>query len=131
MFDINILLDKLLLSLKTIKPMYCRELDDPRIDTYYISINQNYYMALNGLCDECDSVKIYNDNNIKYNIMTYQGLENFVNNEEPWDDTKHNIVFELELKTFNVNINRNKNEQMNDLVLLLTNTVKSIVHFSI
>ena len=121
MYNINDLLDRILFKLESIKPLYCRQLDDPRIDTYYISINQNYYMVLYGVCDECDSIVIYNNNNIKYNIMTIEGIENFVNNYDEVMDATCNIIFELELDTFNGNIN--------DLILLLTNSVKNIVPF--
>ena len=121
LFDINTLLDKILFELKIFYPVYCREMDDPRIDTYYISINQNNYMVLYGSCDKCDSVCIFNNNNIKYNIMTTQGIEEFVNKYDKLIDETCNIIFELELDTFNGNIN--------DLLLLLTNSVKQIVPF--
>ncbi len=77
-FYINTLLDKILFELKTLNPIYCREMDDPRIDIYYISINKHNYMVLYGSYGECVSVVIYNNNNIKYDIMTTQGIENFV-----------------------------------------------------
>lgn len=121
MYYINDLLDRILFKLKTINPLYCRQLDDPRIDIYYISINKNYYMVLYGVCGECDRVVIYNNNNIKYNIMTTQGIENFVNNYDEVTDATRNIVFELKLDIFNGNIN--------DLILFLTNSVKNIVPF--
>ncbi len=122
MYYINDLLDKILFKLKSITPLYCRQLDDPRIDTYYISLNQNYYMVLYGVCGECDNVIIYNNNNIKYNIMTTEGIEKFVNNyDEVMDTDDDNIIFELKLDTFNGNIN--------DLILLLTNLVKNIIAF--
>ena len=104
MYCINDLLDRMLINLEPFKPLYYRQLDDPRIDTYYISINNNYYMVLYGICDECDSVKIYNDNNIKYDIKTTQGIKNFVNNYDEVTDSTCNIVFELELDSFNGNI---------------------------
>ena len=120
-FNINTLIEKILFELKTLNPKCCRSMDDPRIDTYYISINQHNYMVLYGVCDECDSIVIYNNNDIKYDIMTIEGIENFVNKYEPNDDDDCNIIFELELDTFNGNIT--------DLVLLLTNSVKQIVSF--
>lgn len=120
-FSINDLLDKILVELKIFNPKYCRELDDPRIDTYYISINQNNYIVLKGGCSECDSIYIYNNNNIKYNIMTTHGIENYVNkSDDPICDTR-DIIFELKLNTFNGNIN--------DLILFLTNSVKKIIPF--
>ena len=121
MYNINDLLDRILFNLESIKPLYCRQLDDPRIDIYYIPINQNYYMVLYGAYDECYSIVIYNNNNIKYNIITIEGLENFVNNYDEVMDATCNIIFELELDTFNGNIN--------DLILLLTNSVKNVVPF--
>jgi len=117
-FNINTLLNKMLFELKIFNPKYCRQFDDPRIDSYYISINQHNYMVLNGICDECDNIIIYNNNNINHNIMTTRGIENFVNKDEIIDDTSI-VIFELELDTFNGNIN--------DLIILLTNLVKKIV----
>lgn len=121
MYCINDLLDRMLINLKPLKPLYYRQLDDPRIDTYYISINNNYYMVLYGICDKCDSVAILNNNNIKYDIKTMQGIELFVENYDEVTDATCNVVFELELNTFNGN--------MNDLILFLTNSVKNIVPF--
>lgn len=119
MYNINVLLDRMLLELKSFNPVYCRQLDDPRIDHYYISINQNYYMVLYGVCGECDSVEIHNNNNNKCNIMTIQGIDNFVNK---CDGPMYNkIIFEMELDFFNGN--------MDDLILYLTNSVKQIVPF--
>ncbi len=69
-FDINNLLDKSLIELKIFNPKYCRQLDDPRIDTLYISINQHNYIVLYGVCGECDTIVIYNNKNTKYNIIT-------------------------------------------------------------
>ncbi len=120
-FLINNLLDKLLFKLRTLNPKYYRELDDNRIDTYYISLNSHNFMVLYGLCGECDSIAIYNNNNINYNIMTTQGIENFVNNYNEQIDNTSNIIFELELDTFNGSIN--------DLLLLLTNSVNNIILF--
>ena len=101
-------------KIESINPLYCRQFDDPRIDIYYISINQHNYMVLYGSCDYCDSIVIYNNNNINNNnIMTIQGINIFVNNYH--DDDMGNIIFELELNTFNGNID--------DLILLLINSV--------
>lgn len=119
-FFINDLLDDLLFRLRTLKPKYCRQFDDPRIDTLYISINPHNFIVLSGVCDECDSITIYNNNNIKYDIMTDQGIENFVNHDES-RDTIGNIIFELELDTFDGTIN--------DLLLVLTNAIKEIVPY--
>ncbi len=124
-FNINTftLADEILFKLKILKPAYYRVMDDPRIDTYYISLNQNNYIVLYGdrECSECDYICIYNNNNIKYNIMTTQGIENFVNNYDKQIDDINNIIFELKLNTFDGN--------MNDLILLLTNSIKQIVPF--
>jgi hypothetical protein len=75
-------------------------------------------MVLYGACNECYSIVIYNNNNIKYNIMTTNGIENFVNKYYNEDDNG-NIIFELELDTFDGNIN--------DLILLIINSVKNII----
>ena len=120
-FDINVLLDKLLIALKPLNPAYCRQDDDPRIDTYCISINQCTYMILDGICDGCDTVAIPNCPNIQYDIMTAQGIEDFINNC-PQNDN-FNVIFELELDTYA--------GSMKELVLLLTNEVKQIVPFYI
>ena len=116
-FDINTLLDKILFELKN--PLYCRQLDDPRIDTYYISINQSNFIVLYGVCGECDGIIIYNKNNIKYNIMTPLGIDKFVNTYEPFDYENMSKIFELKLDSFNGNLN--------DVILHLTNEVKNIV----
>lgn len=120
-FLINDLLDKMLVELKIFNPQYYRELDDPRIDTYYISINQHYYIVLYGVCEECDDIAIINNNNIKYNIMTAHGLENYVKHNYNCDNETGNIIFELELDTFNGN--------MDDLIIFLTNSIKKFIPF--
>lgn len=120
-FLIDNLLDKILVELKIFNPKYCRDLDDPHIDAYYISINQCNYIVLQGVFEECDSIAIYNNNNIKYNIMTTHGIENYVNHNDDLYYDMGNIIFELKLDTFNGN--------MNDLILFLTNSVKSIIPF--
>lgn len=120
-FNINNLLDKILFEINPLNPIFCREWDDPRIDTYYISINENNYIVLDGVCEQCDNIAIYNNNNLKYNIMTRQGLNNFVNKYGEQMDDSCNIIFELDLNNFNGNIN--------DLILILTNTIKKIVSF--
>ena len=114
-FHMDALLDKILFELKTLNPKYYREMDDPRIDTYYISINQNNYIVLSGIYGECDCVSIYNNNNIKYDIMTQQGINDYLNKYDEEMDDMCNIIFELKLDTFNGNIN--------DLILLLRNSL--------
>ena len=121
MYNILDLRDGILLKLRSIKPVYYRQNDDPRIDTWYISLNKNYYMVLYGICDECDSVVIYNNNNIKYNIMTLEGIENFVKNYDEEMHSTSNTILDLDLDTYNGDIN--------DLILFLTNSVKNIVPF--
>lgn len=124
--DINDLLEKMLFELNTLNPKWCREFDDPRIDNYYISLSPRNYMILSGYGDKCDFVGIYKDNNIKYDIMTEQGIENYVNYNDARNDEvtePDNIIFELELDDGEFN------ESMDDLVLLLTKLVKGIVPF--
>ena len=53
--------------------------------------------------------------------MTTQGIEQLTNKYDQPMDNMCNIIFELELDTFNGDIN--------DLILLLTNYVKQIVPF--
>lgn len=120
-FNINNLLDKILFEFKTLNPKYSRQLDDPRIDTYYISINKNNFIVLCGICDECDHISICNNNNINHNIMTTHGLDMFVNqeNQENIDDT-NNVIFEIELDTFNGNID--------NLILLVKNSIQKIIN---
>lgn len=117
-FCINTLLDKIIAELNIFNPKWCRKLDDPRIDTYYISINQNNYIVLSGYCGGCDNIYIYNNDNIKYDIMTTHGINNYVNTYGEQIDMG-NIIFELKLDTFNGN--------MKDLLLFLTNSVKEII----
>jgi hypothetical protein len=124
--DINELFDKMCFELNPLTPKWCRQLDDTRIDTYYISINPHNYIILSGCGDECDFVGIYKHNNIKYDIMTQQGIEDYANyNDEKNDGMTEpdNIIFELELDDDEFN------ESMDDLVLLLTKLVKGIVPF--
>jgi hypothetical protein len=149
-FDINTLLDKILFELKILNPLYCRQPDDPRIDTYYISINQHNYIILYGTCDECDNIIIYNNNNINHDIMTTQGIKNFVYiDENIIDDISGNIINDDNINDENIideniddNINDDKDEKvifeleldtfegnMDDLILLIKNTVKKIVPF--
>lgn len=116
MYYIHDVLERLLVNLETLHPFYCRQFDDPRIDTYYISIHPHYYMVLHGVCDECDSIAIYNNLNGTYDLRTKQGLEQFVNQEMNATDT---LMFEWTLDTFHGNIN--------ELLVFVTNAVKHIV----
>ncbi len=105
-FDINQLLDKILVELKIFNPIYCRQYEDPRIDTYYIAINHHNYIILYG---DCDAIIMYNNKNINYNLMTKEGLTNFVNNNDEINDMS-DIVFEIKLEKFN---------NINDIILLI------------
>ena len=101
MFNINTLLDKILFELKIFNPIYCRVFDDPRIDTYFISVNQNNYIVLYGGCDECEQIVMYNNNNMKHNLMTTKGLEIFANEDTKEDEDE--AIFDFELDTFDGN----------------------------
>lgn len=124
--NINVLLKKLLVELEIYNPKYTKEFDDPAIDTYYISINQYNYIVLYGSFEVCHSIAIYNKNDNKYNIMTTDGLNYYVNyshkdNSYNFYDEMGNIIFKLELDTFDGNIY--------DLILFLTNSVKTLIPF--
>jgi len=75
-------------------------------------------MRIHGVDDDLESIGIYSEDNIKYDIMTKEGLKNFVHG--PGGDN-FTVIFELDAYTYNGNIN--------DLVLLLTKLVKKIVPF--
>lgn len=120
MFHIYEILDKILLKFKILHPQYCRVLDDPRIDTYYISLNQQNCIVLGGLCDECDNISLYNNIQTNDNIMTLEGLHNFANYNQSMDD--FNVLLDLELNKFDGNID--------DLILLLIDSVKNYEWFN-
>jgi len=89
-----------------------------RLTTYYIPINQQNYMRIHGVDDNLESIGIYSEDNIKFDIMTKEGLENFVHGH---GGNNFTVIFELDAFTYNGNID--------DLVLLLTKLVKKIVPF--
>lgn len=121
MFNINKLSDAILFELRQFNPKFCRQFDDPRIDTYYISINQNYYIVLYGICEECDTITLYNNKNINYDIMTTQGIEKFANDESIESD----VVFEIILDETDELYEPNEfNNNIDDFIFYFINTVK-------
>lgn len=106
-----------------ITPIIYREPDDPRIDTYYISINRNTYIVINGVCGYCDDIYIYTDNNITDNIMTLLGIRNYV--DKIYNDNKinnsRNVICQLDLKLTKFNT-------YNDLITVIINALSSHIH---
>lgn len=102
MFDINDLLDKILIEFNN--PLYCRQLDDTRIDIYYIALNKNYYIVLNGVCGECDNIAFYHNNNISCDITTEFGINIFTNKTH--EHELSNFLFNIQLNTFDENDNK-------------------------
>ena len=80
-FDIDVLNDKLSMALKIFNPEcdYCRQWDDPRINNYYMAITQQHYILLGGAYDTCDTIVMYYEPDIDCNIMTSDGLSQFIN----------------------------------------------------
>jgi hypothetical protein len=74
------LIKKLLSELSVFAPKYCYALEDPSIDVYYMSINGENYLVLNGANEVCESITMYNDTTLRFNIMTDKGLFRLANN---------------------------------------------------
>jgi len=126
MFNINELLNKLLFELKFFNPKYCRQFDDPRLDNYYISINQNYYIVLYGICEECDTICFYNNKNMDYDIMTTEGIEEFANDENMEVDILFEIILDEKDELYEPN---EFNNNIDDLIFHVVNSVKKYVPF--
>lgn len=98
--DILDLTDKILCEFSTFKPLRCRLFDDPRCDTYYISIMQNVYIIIREACDSFEDLSIYKNNNIQSDIMTQEGLDNFTNyrycGDIESDDDDNELLYQYE-----------------------------------
>jgi hypothetical protein len=112
-FDIINLLDKILFALKPLNPVHCYEPNDPRLKGYYISINKNHFMIING-CDSCDMVSIYKNDNIGFDITTQHGLEMF--SHDGSDVGEEMLELDLNVDPFYGSID--------DFVLYLTNFIE-------
>jgi hypothetical protein len=108
--DMNNLCKKVLSDLHSYNPKY----NDPRIQTYYISVNRTTYIVLYGLCDECDRLVLYNNNTIDEDITTNKGLDLYVNNDDLREDDS-NIILDLDLGVFVEQLNLN----IDDLLLIV------------
>jgi hypothetical protein len=112
--DMNNLCKKVLSDLHSYNPKYCIQYNDPRIQTYYISVNRTTYVVLNGLCDKCDRLVLYNNNTIDEDITTNKGLDLYVNNDDLREDDS-NIILDLDLGVFVEQLNLN----IDDLLLIV------------
>lgn len=89
--------DKIMSAFSRFNPKICRQFDDPRIDTDYVSIASNMYLVLQGVCECYDTVTVFKHNGIhNCDIMTTEGLRQFVNGSEQHQRANSEIIFELE-----------------------------------
>jgi len=131
--DINILLDKILVEFKSLNPKFCRECNDPRIDTYYISLSQTIYIVLNGICDYCDSISINKIDNFMFDITFDQGLYHLANgiwNDEDLTEFNDKLLYELTIVDDETNELIDENYRDVDYVVsLIKNKLKEFIDF--
>jgi hypothetical protein len=115
--DINVLLEKLLCQSEFKNSKWTRVFDDPRIDTYYISITKNIYLILYGMRDGFEELILYKYINydVPYEIMSQNGLQIFANDHQLYNDDNEKIIFEY---SFNHDMN------MGEIVSLIKNKIK-------
>jgi hypothetical protein len=115
MCNINLLLKNLLDQPKFKKSKWTRQFNDPRIDTFYISITQNIYLILYGTCDGFEELVLCKHINydIPYEIMTQDGIDKFANDDD-LDYDGNEIVFEC---------NFENNMNMHEIVSLINNKI--------
>ena len=98
--DINKAIFMIIDNLKSfnLDPKYCRIPNDPRIDDYIISINNEYYICIYGICDEYDEIIISKRIIITdVDISTNEGLELFATDNDVNLEISNNSenIFEL------------------------------------
>lgn len=115
--NIKMLLAQIFNEFEQYNPKYYMLPDDPRLDTYYVSIDRNNYIVLYGICGECDEIAIFNSNNTFYDITTQNGLEMFANKLD--DNGNDVIICELNLLELNCD--------MNNAIALIKNALEHII----
>lgn len=91
--EIHKLLEQLTDKLNPFEPTIMTELDDPRMDTYYMSVTEHCYIVLQGVCGTCEDISIYYAP-VSRTFTTANGYWTYI---QPDDE----CVFELELDDFN------------------------------
>jgi hypothetical protein len=134
------LIKKLLSELSVFAPKYCYALEDPSIDVYYMSINGENYLVLNGANEVCESITMYNDTTLRFNIMTDKGLFRLANNnyyneteydyESDYLNDKHNSIHDIDNSTelFELKVNEFEGN-MDDFVKAVVVLIKQFVPF--
>ena len=115
MCDITRLLKKLLDQPEFKKSKWTKVFDDPRIDTYYISITKNIYLILYGVGDSFEELALYKHTkyDIPYEIMTQDGINKLANDDDLYYDGNE-IVFEYSF---------NNDKNMGEIVSLIKNKI--------
>lgn len=116
-FEISKLLNKIQQIFKSNSIVYCRLRDDLRLNNIFIAINEQHYIEINGVNDQCDDIRIYRNTNISKNILTPLGLNQFANFTD-----EHN--FSTELAHIQLNLYEGN---MTDLISFLDMVIESIL----
>ncbi len=119
--DIHNILDNILIAFNMLSPKYCGLFDDPRINTYYISLSNSNYIKLQGICDDCEYITLYRNDNLKHNIMTFDGLNKTINYSD--EDINNTSLKILEIK---IDIDSN----MDNIILLIKQYINMLEMYS-
>lgn len=114
MIGIDNFLDELLNYFKNFNPKFARIPNDTRLDGYVISITQNLYIFIEGMCGTLEDISIFFDDSNPYDIMTENGIESFANEFDYC--CSDNLLLEL------YDIDDDSNEH--SLISLINNTIQ-------
>ena len=86
-------------NFKQYDPQYCDVPNNSRVCIIYISIQQNIYLRVCGLCGGFTNIEVHKNDNIEQDIMTKKGLESYVDDAHPYDNPNDEIIYAFSNKT--------------------------------
>jgi hypothetical protein len=114
-------------NFKQYDPQYCDIPNNSRVCIIYISIQQNIYLRVCGLCGGFDEIEVHKNDNIEQDIMTKKGLESYIDDARPYDNPNDEIIYAFSIEKDD---NYNKLTENKDGINSIIEHIKEAIEIS-